>query len=58
MTPLEIGPYKHDATESEAYTYADEHDMAVTYSENGGKGDSLGGGGDMYFCYNDQRYVF
>lgn len=58
MATLPIGPYKHDATEAEAYSYADEHDMAVTYSENGGKGDSLGGGADMYFCYNDPRYVF
>ena len=58
MEELEIGSYKPDATEVESYTHADEFDMCVTYSEDGGEGDSLGGGSDMFFCHNDPRYVF
>jgi hypothetical protein len=55
---LEIGPYKHDATEDEAYYHADQHDMAATYSSSRTRGDSIGVGKHLYFIYDDPRYVF
>jgi hypothetical protein len=58
MDTLPIGPYKPDATEHEAFNHVDEFDMFATHSPNKGRGDSLGGGQDMYFCYDDTRFVF
>ena len=55
---LEIGPYKPDATEDEAYYHADQHDMGATYSSSKTRGDSLGVGKNLFFAYNDVRYVF
>ena len=58
MPLLPVGPYKPDATADEAYNHVDEFDMFATYSPNKGRGDSLGGSADMFFCYNDTRFVF
>ena len=55
---LELGPYKPDATEDEAYYHADQHDMGATYSSSKTRGDSLGVGKNLFFAYNDVRYVF
>jgi len=55
---LEIGPYKPNATEEEAYFHVDEFDMCATRSSSRMRGDSLGGCKNMFFCYNDIRFVF
>lgn len=58
MATLPIGTYKPDATEEESYIFVDEFDFFATRSSDQGRGDSLGGGADMYFAYDDPRFVF
>jgi hypothetical protein len=55
--PMPIGPYKPDATKEESYIFVDEFDFFATRSKDQGRGDSLSGNTDMYFCYDDPRFV-
>jgi len=57
MEKLPLSPYNPNASGDTAYYLVDKHGMAVVDTDNKGLGDSIGRTKDMYFVYNDPKFI-